>query len=320
MDINSLDPVVSPWLTSGLWIAAVLTGLLLLRKYLGNIIEVFTNPYKSEEEFWSSLLTGNKPGVPMYFMRDFFTLFKCERRCKVCNMPFDGISSMLFKFLWSGQSNLTPNFCKKCEDFAKRHLGGAEISMTMLFVDMRDSTETGEKMQPKEFRDLLNRFYSVTTDALTDNGAWIDKFVGDEAIGLFIPGFAGEDHAYLAAKSALELLEATGHYSEDGPWIPLGVGINTGNAFLGTVGSGKVIDITALGDEVNLTARLCSMAKAGEIVFSESTYNTVLASKENHSAFFRELGSAPSTMELKGKSGLQNVYITKVNPGKPFFH
>ena len=70
-------------------------------------------------------------------------------------------------------------FCKKCEDFAKGHVGGAEVCMTMLFADIRGSTQLGETISPTEFREILNRFYTVATDVLTKNDAWIDKFVGE---------------------------------------------------------------------------------------------------------------------------------------------
>jgi len=189
--------------------------------------------------------------------------------------------------------------------------------MTMLFVDMRDSTKTGENMKPGDFRELLNRFYTVATNTLTANGAWIDKFLGDEAIGLFVPGFAGDDHAYLALKSAKDLLEATGHNSTDGPWIPLGIGINTGTTFMGSVGSGNVTDITALGDEVNLAARLCSAAGVGEIVLSDTVYQAIQTSNENHGRFIDELDIETRTLELKGKSKLQDVFVATIKGEQP---
>ncbi len=199
------------------WIVAGVLALFLLRTYMNRLVEWVTNRHQTEEAFWSSLLTGERPGVPMYWMRCFFAFLQAEKRCKVCSVPFDGVGALPFGLLWSGQSNLTPHFCKKCEDFARRHVGGAEVCMTMLFVDVRGSTALGETMSATEFRELLNRFYRVATDALTDHGAWLDKFVGDEAIGLFIPGFAGPDHARLAVEAGALLLRETGHDSEDGP-------------------------------------------------------------------------------------------------------
>ncbi len=238
-------------------------------------------------------------------MRTVFGLVRSPERCKVCNIPFSGTGSLLFQALWSGQSNLSPHFCKKCEDFARRHHGGAEVEMTMLFVDIPGSTTLAETMSATEFRTLLNRFYAVATDVLTDNGAWLDKFVGGEAIGLFIPGFAGQDHPFLAVKAAYELLEATGHGSDEGPWVPLGIGINTGPAFMGTVGTGKVCDITALGDEVNLAGRLSSEAGAGQIVFSERTRAAIGA---EHDDFLAALELRRGDLMLKGRRDAVTVY------------
>lgn len=274
-------------------------ALLTLRHYMPLIAEAIFNRHRTEEEFWLSLLTGVKPGVPMYWMRNVFGLVRSSSRCKVCNIPFSGPMSVPFRMVWSGQSNLTPHFCKKCEDFAIRHVGGAEVKMSMLFVDVRGSTALGEKLSPTEFRALLNRFYETTTEVLTENGAWLDKFVGDEAIGLFIPGFAGPDHAYLALKAARELLEATGHGSPDGPWIPVGVGVNTDVVFMGTVGSGKVADITALGDGMNTTARLTAAAARGEIVFSEATR---AEASQTHADFVDALRAGTREVIAKGKS------------------
>ena len=181
--------------------------------------------------------------------------------------------------------------------------------MTMLFADIRGSTQLGETMSPIEFREILNRFYTVATDVLTKNDAWIDKFVGDEAIGLFIPGFAGDNHTSLAIKSAIELLESTGPASSEGPWAPLGIGINTGNVFMGAVGSGSVTDITPLGDNVNITARLSGVSKTGEILISDASFNSPDCKTVSSQKLFQKLDIKESTVELKGKSDAQKVYI-----------
>ena len=181
--------------------------------------------------------------------------------------------------------------------------------MTMLFADIRGSTQLGETISPTEFREILNRFYTVAADVLTKNDAWIDKFVGDEAIGLFIPGFAGDNHTSLAIKSAIELLEATGHASSEGPWVPLGIGINTGNVFMGAVGSGSVTDITPLGDNVNIAARLSGESKTGEILISDASYKSPDCKTNSSQKLFQKLEMKESTIELKGKSDAQKVYI-----------
>src|SRR5205814_9346228 len=95
----------------------------------------------------------------------------------------------------------------------------------------------------------------------------VDKFVGDGAVALFIPGFAGSDHAADAIEAARALLAQTGHDSPE-PWIPLGAGVHTGKSFVGAVGEGDARDFTALGDTVNTAARLTGLAGAGEILIS----------------------------------------------------
>jgi adenylate cyclase len=95
----------------------------------------------------------------------------------------------------------------------------------------------------------------------------VDKFVGDAAVALFIPGFAGHDHAANAITAAQGLLERTGNNGADA-WIPVGAGVHTGTSFVGSVGEGDARDFTALGDTVNTTARLTGLAQAGEILIS----------------------------------------------------
>ena len=97
--------------------------------------------------------------------------------------------------------------------------------------------------------------------------------MGDEAIGLFIPGFAGADHAALAVEAGRDLLIAAGRpeATASGP-IPVGAGVHSGVAYVGSVGSsGEISDFTALGDVVNSTARLASLAGAGELLVSADT-------------------------------------------------
>jgi adenylate cyclase len=114
-------------------------------------------------------------------------------------------------------------------------------------------------------------------------------------IGLYLPIFTGPNHARPAVLAAKELLVATGHAEAEGPWLPIGIGVHTGLAFVGTVGGaeGTVTDITALGDNVNVTARLASVAAPGEALISEAAY----------SAGGVDLGELESRqLELKGKS------------------
>ena len=222
-----------------------------------------------------------------------------KSRCKLCNAPFDGVGGIVFRMLGSGRSTMNPAWCKSCME--NTPAGGAEIDLTLLFADIRGSTSIAEGMSPTEYVKLLNRFYAVSTNVMVKTDALIDKFVGDEVIGLYVPGFAGDDHPNLAIQAAQELLQATGHNDE--PWVPVGAGIHTGRAFVGKVGNEDgVTDITALGDAVNVTARLASQAKAGEILVSEDTSSAAKLSTDN---------LEKRSLELKGKSNLVNVHVLK---------
>jgi class 3 adenylate cyclase len=156
-------------------------------------------------------------------------------------------------------------------------------------------------MSPAEFRGLMQRFYVAASDALADNLAIIDKFVGDGAIGLFVPGITGPDHAHHAIEAARAILRRTGHGSGGRPWLPVGVGLNTGVTFVGTVGVGQEVrDITALGDVVNTTARLSGAAADGEILVSDET---AAAAHLPTAALEHRL------LDLKGKTGPVGAYV-----------
>jgi adenylate cyclase len=200
------------------------------------------------------------------------------------------------------QSRYNPHFCQKCEVF--EHPGGAEIVLTMLFADVRGSTTLAEKMSAREFSQLINRFYTVATHVLIQTDALVDRLLGDEAIGLFIPGFAGPEHPRKAIEAAQELLRLTGHRDPRGPWLPVGIGVHTGPAFVGVVGDEKsTADFTALGDNVNITARLASSAAAGEILISDASCSA--AGLDSEHLEHRRL-------ELKGKSEAISVHVLHV--------
>lgn len=160
-----------------------------------------------------------------------------------------------------------PSYCRGCYQDIDKHRGGAEVELSMLFADVRGSTGLAERMSASAFTELLNRFYAVAARVLIAREAVVDKFVGDEVVGLFIPGMAGLDHARIAVDAGQALLRETGHGTAAGPWIEVGAGVHTGVAFVGSIGDDQgITDFTALGDAVNTTARLASVAAAGELL------------------------------------------------------
>ena len=109
-------------------------------------------------------------------------------------------------------------------------MAGVETEMSMLFADIRGSTPLAESMSNSEFKQLIDRFYTESTYVLTHSLAQIDKFSGDEVSGFYLPAYTGGDFAKVAVKAAQDLLRVTGHADPEGPWAPVGVGINTGEA------------------------------------------------------------------------------------------
>jgi len=167
------------------------------------------------------------------------------------------------------------------------------VEIGVLFADVRGYTSMAESRPLEEVARLLNRFYAVATDVLCKRDAIIDKLVGDEVMALFLTGFTGPGCFRKMASAAEGLLQGVGHGSSEGPWLPLGIGMDFGLAFVGNVGSGEVKDFTALGDVVNTAARLQAQAKAGQIVISERVYREVA----------ERYPEVPRVeLELKGKS------------------
>ena len=164
-----------------------------------------------------------------------------------------------------------PAICGSClKSLNKVGVFGAEIPVSLLFADIRGSTGIGERSSPTEFHEFLDRFYRLASKAILDHDGMVDKFVGDEAIGLFFVGISGTGHTAAAIQAARALLDAAGRAdaSDSGP-IPVGAAVHTGHAFVGsTAAGGAVSDFTALGDVVNTTARLTSEAAAGELLVS----------------------------------------------------
>lgn len=222
------------------------------------------------DEWWLSVLSGNNPAFPLRQLRGLWGIIPSSPRCSFCHAPYSGPGAPLMRLLGKAPSTLTPHLCRQCHDEARKQIGGAEVEMTLLFADVRGSTTLAERMTPSEFSRLMNRFYAGATDILVESGAWSDRLVGDEVIGIYVPGFAGPDHARRAVDAAQKLLRLTGHHDPASLWLPIGVGIHTGVAFAGAVGRiGGATDITALGDAVNTAARLASKAGPGEILVSE---------------------------------------------------
>jgi adenylate cyclase len=130
-----------------------------------------------------------------------------------------------------------------------------------------------ERMGPGSYASLLNRFYQAANGALVPLSAIVDKMIGDEVMAFFTP--MTTDHRKKAVQAAVRILQAVGGGNDGRPWLPVGIGVHAGQAYVGRVGGRDISDLTALGDTVNTASRLQAEAKAGEIVLSEAIYADV---------------------------------------------
>jgi adenylate cyclase len=223
------------------------------------------------DELWRQLLSEGIPAVDRE--RFIYGLLPDSPRCSSCKVPFTGIGGALFRrFRHIQRSNYNPHFCNVCDEFLRSHPGGAEVDVALLFADVRGSTKLAESMSASDFSRLMDRFFTVATTAIVDTDGFIEKFVGDEVASIYSVGYAGHEYTRKAVLAARKVLEVTGHGDPNGPWLPVGVGIHWGRAYVGVVGQSGVNMITVLGDVANTTARLASSAKAGEVLVSDAAY------------------------------------------------
>lgn len=261
-------------------------------------------PEPLSDEFWRDFLIKGDPRERA--SRRIFSKLPHGPRCRMCAAPFAGAGAPLMRLIGKRRSQQTPDWCTSCFTFMSRHHGGAEIELTFLLADVRGSTPMAERLDPAEYRQLMNRFYETAADVLPQYDGAIDKFVGDEVVAFFIPALAGERHAARGVDAARALLRATGHADPDGPWLPLGAGVHTGQAWVGTVGAGSRTEFTALGDTVNTASRLASAALAGEILVS--AYAATSAGLDPTLERRR--------LELKGKQEATEVVTLTVGPDR----
>lgn len=204
--------------------------------------------------------------------------------------------------------------------------GGANREVTMLFADIRGFTSMSERHTPEEMVETLNTYFEFMVDVLFKYGGTLDKYVGDEIIGLFGAPVELENAPILAVRCALDMLKALQEFNRsrtrDGKEeLRIGIGINSGRVIAGAIGSSQTLQYTVIGDAVNLASRLCSVAKADEIIISPTTmqycHPFVIAEQRTPVQVKGKAESIP----IWNVTGLQEVAIPSVqqrNPTAPF--
>ena len=249
-------------------------------------------PSDLESASWRVLM-GTAPEVK--YGRRVFARLPGAPRCKMCAAPFRPPFGAVFRVLGRSPWPANPKYCRNCFHQLSTDRAGAEIECSLLFADVRGSTALAEGLRPREFRDRMDRFFAAATRVLVEADAVVDKYVGDEVMAIFIPGMAGGGHALHAVEAGRKLLTLPDQS------LPIGVGVSTGLAFVGAVGAGEKVEMTAMGDTVNVAARLASAAGPGELLVTVEAARVVgVADGERRSLL------------LKGKSEPVEVLALRV--------
>ena len=258
-----------------------------------------------EEAMWRALLDGSDPS--MNALRKRWKRVPHGPRCKVCAAPFHGVGGFLTRVVMHGQSVVNPTMCQMCFRQLSDHPGGAEVDLSIVFADIRGSTAIAERIGPVAFREALQAFYELSARAIEARDGFVDKYLGDGVMALFVPVFTGEAHGERAVTAALDLVAAVERSSLPAAGIRVGAGVHRGPAFVGVLGTGDKLDFSALGDPVNVAARLGALAGPGE----------VLASRDVWAAAGRADGGEARRVQIAGRQEPLEVVAVRVSEPAP---
>ncbi len=209
--------------------------------------------------------------------------------CKGCwsrfrlPIPIRGFASLPLKLVGVKASRMSPNLCTLCETMFQLLMKTkrVQISATILFADVRGYTGLSEALDSAEVADLLGEFYEVCSGPIWERDGIVNKLIGDAVFAIFNFPIDRDDHARMAVMSAIEIqarcMELNGTPSAAGRErneLGVGIGIHTGNVTIGEIGQ-FCKDFTAIGEVVNVAARLQGAARPGEVLMSETVYEQV---------------------------------------------
>lgn len=191
-------------------------------------------------------------------------------QCTVCGTILVGSLSILYRSVGIGRSTRNPNICTRCSTHVE---DGRIVEISVLFADLSAFTELTQDLGAEKTHEVVDAYLRMATDILVSHGAFIDKYVGDAVMALFNVPVRQDDQARRAVSAAYEINEAIKALG-DRFRLPLRVstGIATGFARVGRLGSDNAKDFTAVGDVVNLSARLQSKAGPGEILINDESF------------------------------------------------
>jgi adenylate cyclase len=211
--------------------------------------------------------------------------FQTVTFCKGCwqqmhmPIPIRGPLSIPLRMFGIRKSQMNPNLCTICETMFTRINKKKQviISATVMFADLRGYTKISQKVEGADVVDMLHSFYDECASAIWARDGIVNKFIGDAVLAIFNFPIAQQDHVRQAVLAGIEIQKrciAKHELSRDGVPLGIGVGIHTGMASIGEVGTAYK-DFTIIGPVVNLASRIQGAANPGEILVTESVYSNV---------------------------------------------
>lgn len=253
--------------------------------------------------YWTELLGGTERSLDM--LQRTLRRLPSPPRCKLCQAPFSGPFAPLLRLIGFRRWALNQQICRFCVRDLEKHSGGAEIPVSLLYVDVRGSTEMAEAMNPRAFSEGIGRYLSLVSGVVDEEEGVIDHMAGDGVMAMWIPAFVGPEHPRRALRAATRLAREISASVHRGDGFPAGVGVHTGEAYVGVVGDQGSRDFTVVGDTANTVARLSDAAAAGEVVASQAVVN--------------QAGADPAVFDhrsftLKGKAEPVEAWVWAAEP------
>ena len=194
--------------------------------------------------------------------------FACS--CVVCGTALDGFLGRLFHLFGIRRSARNPNVCNRCDAHLQE---GRIIELSILFADLTGFTEMTNRLGADRTYEVLDSFFKMANDVLVANDAFIDKYIGDAVMAFFNAPIQRTEHARKAASAAIGIQHGLKSLAQNLDLdLRARVGVASGYARVGRLGSSDRKDYTAIGDAVNLASRLESFANPGEIMIDERAF------------------------------------------------
>ncbi|MBN2526164.1 MAG: FHA domain-containing protein [Deltaproteobacteria bacterium] len=199
--------------------------------------------------------------------------------------------------------------------------GGQNRVATVLFADIRGFTSMSENMKAADVLQMLNEYFELMVEIAFKHEGTVDKFVGDEIMVLWGAPVSHEDDAARAVRAAVDMQRALVEFnqvreSEGQRPIQIGIGLNTGELVAGYIGSTRTMSYSVIGDVVNTAARLCSAAKAGQVIVSQNTFGKL--NQEFECIQLEDILAKGKSKPLKVYNVVGYKYVGEVDKTTPF--